>query len=63
MNLGADFEFEPNYFWSYTMFKSPKFQGLYLGSDALGKTTLLEIGDPSYPNPQTLFITNQISLI
>lgn len=50
--------FEPLYFWSYTMFRNCFYSNCYLGCDHTGKTTLVENGDLSYPDPQTLFILN-----
>ena len=54
--------FEPDYYWSYTILKSYKFNTLYLGSDTNGKATLLPIGSTTYPNPQNLFIFNEVNI-
>lgn len=50
--------FEPDYFWSYTMFKQRN-SDYYLGCDAKGNLTLVENWNPKYPNPQALFILNK----
>ncbi|KAJ7373610.1 hypothetical protein OS493_011215 [Desmophyllum pertusum] len=53
-------EFEPDYYWGQTMFKSNLSSTLYLGTDRDGKATLVPMADPSYPNPKALFIVNKI---
>ncbi|CAH3159483.1 unnamed protein product [Pocillopora meandrina] len=50
--------FEPEYFWSYTMFKQ-RGSGYYLGCDDSGTLTLVENWNLEYPNPQALFIVNK----
>ena len=50
--------FEPEHFWSYTMFKQRN-SDYYLGCDASGTLTLVENWYLEYPNPQALFIANK----
>lgn len=48
--------FEPEYHWSFTMFKQFT-TGLYLGCDHTGRTTLINVNNSSH-HPLTFFITN-----
>ena len=63
-------EFEPLYYWAYTLFKSKAKStadiGMYLGiNDVHNRVTLVLTHEDDnvaahYPNPQTLFIVNKV---
>lgn len=53
-------KFVANQFWSYTMFENAQYNQKYLACDSSGKTTLVDIKCPEYPNPQALFILNTV---
>lgn len=56
-------EFEPNYYWGNTVFKSSQYNTLYLGCDENRMATLVPMEDPHYPNPQSFFIVNKYNPI
>lgn len=59
---GNDESFEPDYFWSFTMFKyynSPE-PSLYMGCDNSGNAKLFEVKKVEYPDPQILFVLTKV---
>ena len=57
---GNDESFEPDYFWSFTMFKHYN-SGLYVGCDNSGKATLLGDTAVEYPDPRILFVLTKVN--
>ncbi|XP_066016733.1 uncharacterized protein [Pocillopora verrucosa] len=57
---GSDESFEPDYFWSFTMFKHHN-SGHYVGCDNSGKATLLADTAVEYPDPRILFVLTKIN--
>ncbi|XP_073240013.1 uncharacterized protein [Porites lutea] len=53
-------QFEPLYYWSYTIFRNRFYNQKYLSSDSTGKMTLVDMAELDYPNPQALFILNKV---
>ena len=50
-----------DYFWSYTFFRYSLDNRMFLGCDSTGMVTLVDgIQFTEYPNPQALFILNEI---
>ena len=56
---GNDESFEPDYFWSFTMFKHHN-SGLYMGCDNSGNAKLFEVKKVEYPDPQILFVLTEV---
>lgn len=65
-------QFEPLYYWGYTLFrsriKSNAILGMYIGSDETNSRATLLLADEDnnfaayYPNPQSLFIVTKVKL-
>ena len=55
----SDESFEPDYFWSFTMFKHYN-GGLYLGCDNSGNATLFGDTAVEYPDPRILFVLTKV---
>ncbi|XP_067043935.1 uncharacterized protein [Acropora muricata] len=65
-------QFEPLYYWGYTLFrsriKSNAILGMYIGSDETNTRATLLLADEDnnfaayYPNPQSLFIVTKVKL-
>ncbi|XP_073246639.1 uncharacterized protein [Porites lutea] len=51
-------KFEPDFYWGHTVFKSSRYNTLYLGCDENKMATLVPMKITSYPNPQAMFIVN-----
>ena len=68
----AHTQFEPLYYWGYTLFrsriKSNAILGMYIGSDETNTRATLLLADEDnnfaayYPNPQSLFIVTKVKL-
>ncbi|XP_066016263.1 uncharacterized protein [Pocillopora verrucosa] len=56
---GNDESFEPDYFWSFTMFKHHN-SGLYMGCDNSRNAKLFEGQPVEYPDPQILFVLTKV---
>ena len=56
---GSDESFEPDYFWSFTMFKHHN-SGLYMGCDNSRNAKLFEGQPVEYPDPQILFVLTKV---
>ena len=56
---GNDESFEPDYFWSFTMFKHRN-SGLYMGCDNSRNAKLFEGQPVEYPDPQILFVLTKV---
>ena len=56
---GNDESFEPDYFWSFTMFKHNN-SGLYMGCDNSRNAKLFEVKEVEYPDPQILFVLTKV---
>ncbi|XP_073240682.1 uncharacterized protein [Porites lutea] len=53
-------QFVPYQYWGYTFFESKRYKQKYLSSESNGNMTLVAIANRDYPNPQALFILNQV---
>ena len=56
-------KFEPDFYWGHTVFKSSRYNTLYLGCDENKMATLVPMKDTSYPNPQAMFIVNEFNVV
>lgn len=56
-------KFEPDFYWGHTVFKSSRYNTLYLGCDENKKATLLPMKITNYPNPQNMFIVNEFNVL
>ena len=53
--------FTYDYYWSFTFFRYSLDNTKFLGYDSTGMLTLVDgMQAPAYPNPQALFILNEI---
>ena len=53
--------FTYDYYWSFTFFRYSLDNTKFLGCDSTGMLTLVDgMQAPAYPNPQALFILNEI---
>lgn len=56
-------KFEPDFYWGHTVFKSSRYNTLYLGCDENKMATLVPMKETSYPNPQAMFIVNEFNVV
>lgn len=56
-------KFEPDFYWGHTVFKSSRYNTLYLGCDKNKMVTLVPMKEKSYPNPQAMFIVNEFNVV
>ena len=56
---GNDESFEPDYFWSFTMFRHHS-SGLYMGCNNSGNAKLFGLEELEYPNPRILFVLTNV---
>ena len=62
-NLNEGMKFIPDYFWSFTLFKSKPYSTLYLGCGSNAESILVSMNDTNYPDARALFIANKYSAI
>ena len=56
-------KFEPDFYWGHTVFKSSRYNTLYLGCDENKMATLVPMKITNYPNPQAMFIVNEFNVV
>ena len=56
-------KFEPDFYWGHTVFKSSRYNTLYLGCDENKMATLVHMKITDYPNPQAMFIVNEFNVV